>query len=132
MTRKMQREVLTLDTASLKLIKLMMSGAVAMFVLVAAALFVLVTPAHAETPSASTATFTVWAVDLPHDFHTKASDANLNVVGIEDMFGTSIVLIQPTYGQDHAGVMQALNSEFPAFEFEVISDDKKNFVLIEN
>jgi len=132
MTRKMQREVLTLDTASLKLIRLMMTGAVAMFIMFAAAMMLVITPAHADTQYNSAQHLTVWVEDIPQNFHAKTTNAGLNVIGVEDMFGTSIIVIQPATGQKHDGVLQVLYNEFPSFEFETISDDELNMELVEN
>lgn len=132
MTRKMQREVLTLDTASLKLIKLMMTGAVAMFIMVAAAIMLVITPAHADAQDSTTQHLTVWVEELPHNFQAMTTNAGLNVVGVENMFGTNIIVIKPATGQNHAGVLQVLNSSFPNIEFEAISDEELNMELIEN
>lgn len=132
MTRKMQREVLTLDTASLKLIQLMMTGAVVMFIMFAATMMLMITPAHADTQYNSVQHLTVWVEDLPHNFQAKTTDAGLNVIGVEDMFGTSIIVIQPAIGQKHDGVLQALHNEFPSIEFDTVSDEELNMELIEN
>ena len=132
MTRKMQREVLTLDTASLKLIRLMMTGAVAMFIMFAVAMMLVVTPAHADTQNHKTNQLTVWVEALPHNFQAKTINAGVNVIGVEDMFGTSIVVIEPAKGQDHNGVLEVLYREFPTLEFDTVSDEELNIELVEN
>lgn len=132
MTRKMQREVLTLDTASLKLIRLVMTGAVAMFIMFTAAIMLVITPAHAGTQHYKTSHLTVWVETLPHDFQAKTADSGLNVIGVEDMFGTSIIVIEPVKGQNHNDVLETLYREFPTLEFDTLSDEELNVQLIED
>lgn len=132
MTRKMQREVLILDTASMKLIRLVITGAVAMFIMFAAAIALVITPAHADTQHDKASHLTVWVEDLPHNFQAQSIIAGVNVIDVEDMFGTSIVIIEPAKGQDHSGVLEVLYREFPTFEFDTVSDEELNMELIQN